>query len=506
MSVERKQDTDLVLVHAYQRPTFLYSQVRSFIESQHACSCACGEHVVRFIVVLDSHDSALDQAFREQVARIQSYLNDYALGRNWAVDYWDRERQLRLLGPMISGEDSFFTDAASRRFGGVRATQNISQAIADHAAKEGADPVVHRVDDDVFPYVLDWAEPGVYRVARIDGFFCAKRKALDADATRIVGSYYTLDAPSLITDLFEVAEALHTLVLSIGPESAAAAKFDWQSVADRIYLYGAPVRFVLSDVSPELERLIDPCHLTPTDSSRVVLAWLADSLDLFGAGVNRFEYNVDRYARETRWFGPRNYLPGGCVSHRAGEPNAPFPNFGDQDLLWTYNEHLRRGGVAGDFSVLHVKTPLGREGLLSTVCNLSESDVRSSFALTIAMQQILRERSGARTSSLPDLRQFGGFGSGVFDLTEQRLRAALERLHALATQPAASSSAVAVLAASVARRVQTLLERYPQVRQRYDSAVTSASAERIIGQVESWLGSEAQWWELRARLRTRSAS
>lgn len=491
--------TDIVLVHGHQRDHFLYPQLTSLIDTQPDCNCDCHGHAVRILVVLDSSDVDVCRAFEEQVDRVKRYIHDNARSDMWSIELWDRARQQRALTPWVEAHDPFFTDASTKRMGGVRAMQNVSQAIADITAGDVEDIVVHRLDDDIFPYCLDSTGDGGYEIARIDHFLCAKWRALAVPGVRIVGSYYTLDSPSLITDLFEVVEAIHTLIEAITPEACREACFDWPRVAARLYVYGAPETIRLSDVPSDLASFLNLSHLTETGSVPDVLAWIARSLDLFDIGVNRFEYNIDRFARETGWFGPRTYLPGGCVSMRNDVRMAPFPNFGDQDLLWTYLEHLRRGGVAGDFSVLHVKTPVGRDGLFTTLRNRSESAVRSSFRQTLAMQELMGRRFDRAGTLRPDLQEFGGFGRGIVDRTETRLRECLDRLQ----QFTHVEGRVHSCSDQVAARLRVLLEAYPAVKHRYGQQGAAVPADAVAPLLDAWLASEPRWWEVRTRLRRR---
>jgi hypothetical protein len=453
--------------------------------------------------VLDSTDTDIESIFRRQVSILRSFLmTDLQYERRWHIEFWCRAKQLELLGRYAQKHRNFFVDSGSGRFGGVRAIQNVSQAIADSLTPIRDGVVIHRFDDDIFPYALDCDNKGNYTIEKVVNIFCRKRLSLMEHDARIVGSYYTLDSPSLITDLFEVAECLDTLTAAIDPVAARSNSYDWKSIAHSIYVYGAPNMFSCNNVEPRIRALIRGAHIQRTESLADVLTWVDSSLLLFELGVNCFEYNLHRFATESGWFGPRNSLPGGCVSHWLEAPMAPFPNFGDQDMLWSFNEHLSRGGVVGDFSVLHVKSPAGRLGLIHTLESQNEEHVRASFSITVTMQKLILDHHGTATT-VPDIQKLGGFGPHAVERSKVQLLRVVKRLQRLLDQlDESAAGAIDVLPRTIGK-IEKILAGYSVIERTYcnESIVTPT----IKQQVEEWMDSERAWNDFRKMLRPHRA-
>jgi hypothetical protein len=497
--------TDIVLIHAYKRVSFLYPQIISFIRSQHKCECSLNNHNILFVIVDDSNDVEIEKKFRKEIKRINNYIYKEKLTGCWSIDYWSKKRQRELI-KAIKGDEhsSFFQDAEVDKVGGVRTIQNISHIIADYLSgpKNTQDILVHKLDNDIFPYSLSFNGNGKYNILPIEGFFCKKRVFLKKLQARVVGSYYTLDSPSVITDLFEVIEAIHILFRQITKSNILKNVFDWGQVDSKLYVYGVPRELKCIKVNRQIKKLLNLSHLSPTSKLDNLLAQVAINLNLFELGVNRFEYNLENYAQSRNWNGEHGLISGGCLTFKIDEDLVASPNFADQDLLWTYLEHITKGKIRGDFSVLHVKTGLERRGFIDTVIRGKSADIRCGFPLTVKAQEIISKILKVKTRN-EELLEFGGFEPGIVEKTQTRLEEIIITIDSLFLANFNKNSKLRASAREIKGHLLPIKNNYHIIKKRYQKIkIDSREEKKIEKQCRSWLNSQKQWRILRKRAKS----
>jgi len=498
--------TDLVLIHAYKRVGFLYPQIKSFIDNQKICNCPLGEHKILFVIVDDSNNIKIENKFCIKVEKIKKYINDVDNDK-WGIDYWDKRRQ-RILISAIGGDENsvFFRDAEVDKVGGVRTIQNISHIIAEYLFGKcrREDVMIHKLDDDIFPYSMSFEKDYIYKISPIKNFFCQKRLFLNKLSARVVGSYYTLDGPSPVTDLFEVVEAIYILLSVIKKENIFNNTYPWHLVKPRLYVYGVPKRVECAHLNKWIKRKLNLSHISETYKLSKLLDQILYNLRLFNIGVNRFEYNLENHANDRDWGSEHSLISGGCLSFMADEPLSAAPNFADQDLLWTYLEHITKGGIKGDFSVLHLKTNIMRQGFVDTIIRGKASDIRCCFPLTVRSQEMISKVLGINLCN-EELLNFGGFGPNIVENTGQRLKVIINILCTLLNTKLDTNNARRILknkAMRIKNIIQSIADGYTIITDRYEKInISSKEDKKLQKSCRNWLKSNKNWGVLCERAR-----
>lgn len=505
--------TDIALIHAYRRVPVLLPQISSFVASQKASSChICNiQHRILFVVVDDSVDSSIESGYRAEVDKINKEIDKQNLSDQFQVTYWDKKSQLSLISSLdLRDKDfrRFFVDASSGKVGGVRATQNISQIIADYYAgcsRNKDDVLINKLDDDIFPFVMSFVGRRGYRIELIENFFCKKRNYFrENPKARIVASYYTIDSPSQVVDLFEVIEALNKIFENITVQDVVKNRFRWDAVEDGLYLHGVPQRIEIIGIGSEILPLLNLKHLKETRSLSNLLEQVNLMISLLESGINRFEYNLANFSRETKWFFLREVVPGGCITFFDKERVAAFPNFASQDLLWSCLEYNKRGGVYGDFDVGHIKTKYARTRFFDSLITTREEDARSDFAITYYAIKSIKEKY-RRDDNLPDsaseseLFKFSAFGANIIEYTRERLTFIDKQCGTLIS--AAKNRELKENLLRVKEYISLLLSNYHVIERRYKGKDVQISGGIIKDRTLSWVNSEPLWCKLRDRVR-----
>jgi len=503
-----KNITDIVLIHAYKRQQFLFSQIISFIKSQFNYKCTCKiTHRILFVIVDDSCDKKTEKAYKHEVKGVAIYLNNEGLANRVYIDYWGKGRQKRLLKTLklSKGEEKiFFKDAVSGKLGGVRAIQNISQIIADYYCGfnvNPADVIIHKLDDDIFPVVMSYRGNKIYQIQLIKLFFCKKRLFFKSkQKARMAASYYTIDSPSNIVDLFEIIEAIYLIFKQIKIKEIKSDKFTWNNIKNRLYLYGTPKKIITKNLPASLKRLTNLEYLKKTDRLSVLFIQIRKYLVLFNNGVNRFEYNLSNFANKTNWYTSRELIPGGCISYFASEKISSFPNFASQDILWSCLEYNKKQGIYGDFAIGHLKTGLIRSGLLDDLFK-NEEELRCDFAITFyAINLIKNELNHGYIPhiGINDLFEFSSFGKNILPKTCQRLKYILKLLDIIIIM-SKSNKKLQEETLKIKKILSPILKNYNLIRRRYEEKRTNINKNRLKTRVINWINSQKKWGILRER-------
>ncbi|MFH1610910.1 MAG: hypothetical protein ABIA91_03415 [Patescibacteria group bacterium] len=500
--------TDIVLIHTYKRVNFIYYQVKSLIDSQFLNSCYCGvKHIVLFLIIDDSPES-MSQSFLQEVEKIKKYILNKKLNKVCFIDCWNKTRQVNLLKKFsLEKYDNLFIDSYSGRVGGSRGIQNISQIIADYIIgnRENQEVLEHKIDDDMFAFYLKH-ENNALKFTRLDNFFCRKRKKLSQSKVRIVGSYATLDSGSPVTDLFEATEAVDKILECISIDDIGSNLFQWQCIKKKsLYLYGVPNKVIDETkeiIGTDFGKFLNITIPNKTQYLNEIMCWVTMATNLLSRGINRFEYNLSNFCESIDWTQEHSQLPGGCVSFCNSEKIGPHPNFGTQDILWSYLENARHGGgLYGDVPLLHVKTPIARSKLQDDLLYGDELKRRRSFALSVKVIKLVRDKFRVLNDTSDDFVNFRGFEKNILDLTQQKILRILDKCEKIEyiTKDVSIKNSVNTLKDFFV----PLSKNYPLLEAKYVSYTTKTTNHKIEKMVNEWLSGYEEWEEIRAKIRNR---
>ncbi len=379
-----KQTTDLVLIHTCNRSAHIYPQIKSLIESHRPEACMCNlKHHFTFLIVDDSESRQTIEENVTQVKRVQKFAEDYGYSSMVSIMYVDKAIQISTIGHSRLPADmytDFFTDKVKNKIGGMRGIQNLSLLISEllfrlHSNLE--DLIVHRLDDDVFPYVVEGVNNEI-SIKRQIGIFCKKRKYFELNKnSRILGCNYNWDSPSVLKDFTTSLKALSIYING-----------DFDQNNENICLNNKIVKHELPTDLSNLAHLENSLTHKPNLS-----AFIHQNIQLLDKGINRFTANTSNIAKHMNWYGDRKTIPGGFISFRATERVLLFPWFGAQDMIWSKEEANLDGGVIGHENIMHIKTGISRQSLHQSLLNENVAIERSDYPVTYHVLNILQEPS-----------------------------------------------------------------------------------------------------------------
>ncbi len=495
--------TDVVLTHTHNRPEMVYPQLVSFIDSQFGYDELCGQkHRILFLVVCDHEDKYVQGMFKKLISLINVYLRDKSLDKDVEIKFVDKEAQRRMvrktvkMGVSDTDIKAIFHDAHSNKLGSQRGIQNLSVLAAHYylnGSKNFDNIIMHRLDDDMFSVNMRYERDGVYSIKMIPSFFCRKRMSFKEKKARILASYYTIDTPSQIIDLFEAVEAIDTIADNIQEKNIKRDKFDWDKVSKKLYVYGAPKTILLENISRGIKDLLNMRAISETNKISGALSQVGELLDLLGNCVNRFEYNLANFTEEYDWFVPREALPGGCVSNFIGEEFAPGPNFGTHDVMWSSLEYNKRGGTYGDFPVGHIKTGSDRPKFVSNLVLSDDTKMRCDHAYAYhAMKYLKKVYDKNNKDFMTSDREFADFtvfGRDIVDKTKKRMLNIQSKMLKVNSE---SSKAIHDFFDPLVKNYQVIVDRYK------DKTIDEKEAKELT---EKWLNSETAWFNIRKKIR-----
>lgn len=500
--INKDKITDVVLIHVNNRPEMIYMQLTSFIDSQFDHNEICGtNHKILFLVVGDHTNEYVIDSFQKYMRLVKTRINRKNLAQSIDVMFVDKKRQEEMMHQVrqmhLPDEhlQAIFYDAHTGKLGGQRGIQNLSVLAAHYflnGSKNYRNILMHRLDDDMFPICMRHEREGVYSVKEIPSFFCRKRMAISERKARILSSYYTIDTPSQIVDLFEAVEAVHIVTESITAQNIKTGSFNWNNVANKLYVYGAPKEVVIEGLSEQLQDMLNVQSLRETSDLSSILKQIKGLLDLLAICVNRFEYNLANFTEEFNWSVPRESLPGGCVTSFIGEEFAPGPNFGTHDVMWSCLEFNKRGGTFGDFPLGHIKTGSDRPLFVGNLISDNDTGMRCDHAYAChamkRLKSIYNKDNDDFMTSEKEFTEFGVFGKKIVSETKERMIRIQEKLSHIN-----NTSAV-----KITEFFYPLVQNYEVIAKRYGDKQIDEQEAVIL--TDKWLESEDSWLKIRSAI------
>lgn len=399
-----KTADDIIVVSTHNRPDLMVNQVLSFVDNMELfidgyrsksdiCSSNMPEEYyvprnVQFIFVDDS-DVSYEKSYKEELERLKKLIENHKVKNHFNVDYIKKIEQIDLIksfGTKANLEktkyEQFFSDINGRKtFGGIRGICNIGRLLGLYYAKHSNKSVnLHFLDSDVFPFVM--INDGKNLTITNSYYFLGhKSHILSNSKIRAVGTYFDIDSPSPIIDLYEALWFLEMYFNKFTQVDIDSPK-DWQSFTKQFIWIGENLKYELIDkdvISLNDRNLIDEPVITSKGTFKTNLLKVSKLLNILMEGNNRFVFNTANYSKTSNWHGERDYFGNGCTSMRFEEAKQfrPYPLFGNQELILFPYEYATRGGVFwGDLDVSHIKEPRGRLSLLDDLEMTKEGTYR----------------------------------------------------------------------------------------------------------------------------------
>jgi hypothetical protein len=438
---------DLVFIHAYNRPELICQQILAYIANREAFRGQCGytaqppfdteqnstdyyDRKILFAVVDDSDaDLAKTTVYRDLLTEMVRSLP--AQYRNlYRIAYVDKLRQNVLVNtyPVLEDMTCYVNEPGSRKMGGVRGMQNISELLAYYygspAYAHGKNPVVYKLNDDGFPFAIRFQEKTPVVYTGFD-FFAHNGRLLEKQNYLLIGAHVDGNSPSPIYTLAEWIETLNSILKSGNtaglPADLHTIEFQqvppWMQTAIHQYLF-----------TPGM-----PAQTDPLDS--FLHQYLLPHLQQIRVGINCMTVDSTTDALQVGYFGPIGSLSGDAIAHRLSSVLPPMPVVANQDILLSGLLHgLHPGEVASSGSVLHMKNT-NRPAILSDLAG-GLSNPRHSFLLSCLMlsemEYWLHTMGKSQNTNLPkhktvgnEFIHFGGqegeFINRIFKHTEELL-------------------------------------------------------------------------------------
>ncbi|MFH1388037.1 MAG: hypothetical protein ABIG88_01900 [Patescibacteria group bacterium] len=440
--------------------------------------------------------------FKKLISLVNVYVRDKNLDKDVEIKFIDKKAQKQMMQEVnkmgVSDTDikAIFYDAHTDKLGSQRGIQNLSVLAAHYhlnKSKNFDDIIMHRLDDDMFPINMRYERDGIYSIKMIPSFFCRKRMSFKEKNARILASYYTIDTPSQIIDLFEAVEAIDTIANNIKEKDIRGDKFDWDKISGKLYVYGAPKAILLENIPRRIEDLLNIYTISETSKINDILSQVNELLGLLGNCVNRFEYNLANFTEEYNWFMPREALPGGCVSNFIGEEFAPGPNFGTHDVMWSSLEYNKRGGTYGDFPIGHIKTGSDRPKFVSNLVLSDDSKMRCDHAYAYHAIKYLKKAHNKNNkdfmTSDKEFADFTVFGRDIVDKTKERMLNIQDKMLKVNNE---NSKAIYSFFDPLVKNYQVVIERYK------DKVIDEKKVKELT---DKWLNSENAWFSIRKKIR-----
>lgn len=434
---------DVVLISTFNRPNVLYSQIISYLENmllfcsgyrstEEFCNSKMPEEMYKlrkiYFCIVDDSSNKYKSKYEKEIERINTWIKKNNLENCVFVDYWSKNKQIDLIKKVGNGVNlteihlkSMFSDVGGRSFGGIRGICNIIRIIGIHIAiSSEKNPTLHFLDSDIYPFVL-WKKNDYLKMSHLYYFFGHKAWMLENRHIKITGSYYTVDSPSPIIDLYEAINFIEKYLEGFQNSNIDSHK-DWTEFSSKFEWIGQKIIF--ENVSfPNSEINL---YISSNGTFRSQLSTVVKLIEILFKGNNRLVFNTANFSKKSKWHGKRDNFPNGCISMKLKEALElkPYPLFGNQELILFPYEYANTGKLFwGDFDVAHIKELSGRLSLFNDL-ELRDKKYRPKhdFMQLFEISQYLEKNMGIKFSSgikLPrrrfkdDVLKFAVYGDSV---------------------------------------------------------------------------------------------
>jgi len=253
---------------------------------------------------------------------------------------------------------------------GIRSIQNKSIFIF-YSKNKDIESIVHRLDDDIFPYEAHRHTNTIEIVIKHD-FFKKKEASINNDVKIISGNNYTIDSPSPLVNYIDFVEFL----------------FNFYKIAKNKYIDSKIGKDILKISPASVKKIYDPfktLDILPIDQDftyKEAVNAFEKYAKLIESGDSRVIINDNKENRN----GFNKFFPGGCVSFIYKNFPTLTPNFGNQDLLWELIEIIDGKMLLTDGYIGHIKSQTQR---VSIVNDLKDSSYKHQTAITYSVFKYL---------------------------------------------------------------------------------------------------------------------
>lgn len=531
---------DLVMIHTHNRPYLIAEQILAFISNREGFRAggfkerdiyrdsklktnkesSSAQVRKQLFVVMEDSDPEYGQAYHKILGEL-SFSIPPELSKMYRVVYVDKNTQKGLLDALPSDLHpvvfDLTTDYISKKFGGMRAIQNISEMVAlfyaGFAMEYGKVPLIHKVDDDIFPGSIAVGDDNSMNVGFFYDIFPHKAKLLNVapgpDRNRMLTSHYSGHSPSPIYTIEEYVLSLFKMMELTHPEDAEDPQV-WQRFLSSLPLTTPRVSRVIYDqIPPFLEAAFHEQLLTPTypGQSPNMKDFITHSLPshqvLVENGVNQLSLDSTTDAVKAGWYGPIGVGPGGFNSYRADNRWVPSnPPFGNQDLLRSALYRGLGGYLIGDWDVLHLKGD--HPPLLADLSSDSLRSPRHTFLLSAAITQAMEEdlnrkgyslNAGLRSSQtvFEECYRFAGAGNKfIADMAEQ-----IRHIHSGGANPDNwwnKSPQTKRVMDEIGKYAEHLILHLPEIIREFSVDEIPNDLKKIAREMyQWWIGKEDNW-------------
>ncbi len=363
------------------RPELLFKQISSFILNAEFYQIL-GNIDLKFLVIDDTLDKSTQ--FEDEISKLNKYFNSLFISKNAQIIYLSFAKQIEYIQKIKNNFKStektqlnqtleyFLKDYGSTKYGGIRGVQNKTDLFA-RLISSSPKSIIHKIDDDIYALSLEVLDNTI-KIHYGHNFFGQRTISLGKkNIVTMAGATYSGDSPSHIADLFDGIKILKNFFFL--SQNVKNFNENWKHIS----------RIVTPSAS---DYLIDPLNLINTplikqnESYKNILILFADLTKILFRGNCRFIYSDANYFKSAKWFGKRDFVPGGCVSYKnIKESCTPSFVLANQDILTSYYVSVKNKSVVGDIDVLHLKNFSNRLSIVDDLKSKSKHDFETTYQL-----------------------------------------------------------------------------------------------------------------------------
>ena len=358
------------LIISSTRPELLAKQITAFLNVKNG-------RRLNFYVFND--DATKNNKFLIEIASLKQIIPEAN------IYYFNIDEQVRIIQEVASKYSNMLNIDKERIYScfkedsklyGIRSIQNKSVFIF-YLNNKDVGSIIHRLDDDIFPYEADRHDANVSIVIKHD-FFEKKETSINDDIKIISGNNYTIDSPSPLVNYADVTEFLFNFYNIAKNKSA-----DTRIGNDILKISPSGVRNVHDSL-----KVLDVLPVNEDFTYKKVVTALERYTKLVKKGSSRIIINDNK----ENYNGINKFFPGGCVSFMYENFPTLTPTFGNQDLLWELIEILEGKTLVTDGYIGHIKSLTGR---VSIVDDLKDSSYKHQSSITYSVFKYLIEKNNS---------------------------------------------------------------------------------------------------------------
>lgn len=353
---------------ATTRPELLVKQITAFTSIKNG-------RKLNFYVFNDKETKS--NKFLNEISKLKENLPETN------IHYFNINKQIKIIenaaskySPIlnVNKEDIYNCFKENNNFYGIRSIQNKSIFIF-YLVNKDSGSIIHKIDDDIFPYEADRQKDIVNIIIKKD-FFEKKEEAINQDINIFSGSNYTIDSPSPLVNYADFTEFLFNFY-----NIARGKSLDRKIGDDILRISPSGVRKVFDKLN-----LLKVLPINEDYTFKEVILSLERYSELIEGGNSRIIINDNKLNQN----GINKFFPGGCVSFIYENLPTLTPLFGNQDLLWELIETLEGKKLLTDGYIGHIKSLSGR---VSIVDDLKDSSYKHPTSITYSVYKYLAEKN-----------------------------------------------------------------------------------------------------------------